>query len=165
MYECGIANSSAYHWELIRSGYFEKAPATAILNSLKVADLKQFLSSIGQVSTGKKDVRIERIIQNADESSLATLCPEDLYVLSEIGRAFLEEHYDYIMVHKHKNWGIDWKEHDAHRRSGYSFYDTVWGILNKRVIPTSGTLVEASICLCINYSQRKEKENARSKCF
>lgn len=77
---------------------------------------------------------IERIIQNADESSLATLCPEELYVLSEIGRAFLEEHYDYVMVHKHKNWGIDWKEYDANRRPGYSFYDTVWGILNKRVI-------------------------------
>ena len=114
LYECGISNPSAYHRELIRAGCFEKAPATAILNSLKVADLKQFLSSIGQVSTGKKDVLIERIIQNADESSLATLCPEELYVLSEIGRAFLEEHYDYVMVHKHKNWGIDWKEYDAY---------------------------------------------------
>ncbi len=134
LYECGITNPSVYHLELIRTGYFEKAPTSAILNSLKVSDLKQFLSSIGQVSTGKKDVLIERIIQNADESSLAALCSEDLYVLSEIGRAFLDEHYDYVMVHKHKNWGIDWKEYDARHRPGYSFYDTVWGILNNRVI-------------------------------
>lgn len=134
LYECGIANPSAYHLELIRTGYFEKAPASAILNSLKVADLKQILSSIGQVTTGKKDVLIERIIQNADESSLAALCPQELYVLSEIGRGFLEEHNDYVLVHKHKNWGIDWREYDANYRPGYSFYDTVWGILNKRVI-------------------------------
>lgn len=134
LYECGIANPSDYHLELIRSGYFEKAPVTLILNLLKVADLKQFLSSIGQVSTGKKDVLIDRILQNADKNSLAALCSEDLYVLSEIGKAFLEEHNDYVLVHKHKNWGIDWKEYDANRRPGYSFYDTVWGILNKRAI-------------------------------
>ena len=134
LYECGVKNPSSYHKELIADGYFENAPIAAILSSLKVTDLKQFLTSIGQVSTGKKDILIERIIQNADESTLNRLCPDELYVLSEKGKAFLEEHNEYVLVHKHKNWGIDWKEYDANRRPGYSFYDTIWGILNKRVI-------------------------------
>ena len=83
LYECGVKNPSSYHKELIADGYFENAPIAAILSSLKVTDLKQFLTSIGQVSTGKKDILIERIIQNADESTLNRLCPDELYVLSE----------------------------------------------------------------------------------
>lgn len=133
LYECGITDPSAYHLELIHTGYFECAPLDAILNSLKVADLKQFLSSIGQVTTGKKDALIERIIQNADNSTIKAICPDPLYVLSEMGRNFLSDHNDYVLVHKHKNWGIGWKEYDAHRRPGCSFYDTVWGIINKRI--------------------------------
>lgn len=134
LYECGILNPSAYHVDLINKGYFEKAPTKAILDTFKVADLKQILSSIGQVSTGKKEMLIERILQNADENTLKTLYTENLYVLSESGKKFVAEHNDYVLVHKHKNWGIDWKEYDSHHRPGYSFYDTVWGIFNKRII-------------------------------
>ena len=134
LYECGISNPSYYHKELIRDGYFEKAPVTSVLNSFKVADLKQILSSIDQPTTGKKDALIERIIETANDSVLESVCNEELYILSSVGKRFLEEHNDYVLVHKHKNWGIDWKEYDLQHRPGYSFYDTVWGILNKRII-------------------------------
>lgn len=133
MYECGIANPSAYHLGLIDEGYFEAAPTVEMLSSLKVADLKQFLSSIGQSSTGKKDVLIERISQNADDSTIKSFFPHPMYVLSKIGRSFIEEHHNYILLHTHKQWDIGWKEFDAKHHPNFSFYDTVWGILNERV--------------------------------
>lgn len=134
LYECGIKKPSAYHIDLIHNGYFEKAPTGEILNSFKVTELKQVLSSINQPVTGKKDALIERIIQNTDENFIQSLCHEEMYILSEIGKSFLEEHNDYVLIHKHSTWGVDWKEYDLNHREGYSFYDTVWGILNKRVI-------------------------------
>lgn len=139
MYECGIANPSAYHLGLINAGYFEEAPIIEMLNSLKVADLKQLLSSIGQNSTGKKDMLIERIAQNANESTIKALFPHPMYVLSKIGRGFIEEHHNYVLLHTHKQWGIDWKEFDAKHRQNYSFYDTVWGILNERIAKDTAT--------------------------
>ena len=48
---------------------------------------------IGQVSTGKKDVLIDRIVQYTDESSLNVLSPKELYVLSETGKSFFRRIY------------------------------------------------------------------------
>ena len=54
-------------------------------------------------------------------------------MLSEMGQTFLREHDDYVMVHKHKNWGVDWKEYDAHKIPSRSYYDTMWAIFNKQL--------------------------------
>ncbi|MGN0680747.1 MAG: SAP domain-containing protein [Candidatus Fimisoma sp.] len=134
LYECGIRRASMYHRELISQGYFDPASTTDMLSSLRVADLKQALSELGQPVSGKKDALISRIIETGDTATIRKLCPEEMYVLSEKGHAFLQEHNDYVLVHKHKNWEIDWHEYDANHRPGFSFYDTVWGILNERVL-------------------------------
>lgn len=160
LYECGILNPSVYHKELIRDGYFEKAPVTAVLDALKVADLKQILSSINQSTTGKKDALIERIIETADDADLKSICNEELYILSELGKSFLKKHDDYVLVHKHKNWGIDWKEYDLQHRPGYSFYDTVWGIFNKRVIEDNQNFGRNSY---LNMYQLLEEEGKRER--
>lgn len=105
LYECGIREASVYHRELISQGYFEPASVTDMLRSLRVADLKQVLSALGQPVSGKKDALISRIIESEDQAIIRKPCPEEMYVLSEEGRAFLQEHNDYVLVHKHKNWG------------------------------------------------------------
>lgn len=133
LYECGIRNAAKYHRELIAAGYFEEASAEQALNALKVAELKEILTAIGESTSGKKDALIWRIVNNADASVIARYCPEKLYMLSEIGQAFLREHDDYVMVHKHKNWGIDWKEYDRHKLPGRSYYDTMWAIFNEQL--------------------------------
>ena len=134
LYECGISNPSEFHLNLINDGYFKKAPIDTVLNSLKVAELKEILSSLAQPVTGKKDALIERILSIADEDAINSFCKEDLFVLSENGELFLSQHSDYVQLHTHKNWGITWQEYDTNHRSGISFYDTVWGILNKRIL-------------------------------
>ena len=133
LYECGIRNATKYHRELIAAGYFEEASAEQALNALKVTDLKEILTTIGESTSGKKDALIWRIVNNADASVIARYCPEKLYVLSEMGQVFLREHDDYVMIHKHKNWGIDWKEYDMHKVPGRSYYDTMWAIFNEQL--------------------------------
>ena len=133
LYECGIRNATNYHRELIAAGYFEEASAEQALNALKVTDLKEILTAIGESTSGKKDALIWRIVNNADASVIARYCPEKLYMLSEMGQVFLREHDDYVMVHKHKNWGIDWKEYDMHKVPGRSYYDTMWAIFNEQL--------------------------------
>lgn len=140
LYECGIRNPSKYHRELIADGFFEAASIEQALNALKVTELKEILVEIGQATTGKKDALIWRIANNADPLIVARYCPERLYMLSETGRLFLEEHDDYVMVHKHKNWGVDWKEYDAHKVSGQSYYDTMLSIFNEQIANNSQSL-------------------------
>ena len=55
LYECGIRNPSKYHRELIAEGYFEEASVEQTLNSLKVTELKEILSALGESTTGKKE--------------------------------------------------------------------------------------------------------------
>ena len=133
LYECGIRNPSKYHQELIAAGYFEEASMEQSLNALKVTELKEILNALGQSTTGKKEALIWRIANNAYDSLIARYCPEKLYMLSAMGKDFLQEHDDYVMVHKHKNWGIDWKEYDARKVTGQSYYDTMWAIFNEQL--------------------------------
>ena len=97
-----------------------------------VNETAQF-AAIGESTSGKKDALIWRIVNNADASVIARYCPEKLYMLSEMGQAFLRDHNDYVMVHKHKNWGIDWKEYDMRKVPGQSYYDTMWAIFNEQL--------------------------------
>ena len=134
LYECGIKNAAKYHKDLIASGYFEEASVEQVLNSLKVTELKNILISLGITTTGKKEELILRITNNADDSVIAHYCQEKLYILSPIGQTFLQEHNDYVLVHKHQNWGISWQEYDAKRISGQSYYDTMWAIFNEQLV-------------------------------
>lgn len=134
LYECGIRDCAMYHRELIMDGYFEEASIELILDSLKTSELKQILTDINQSTTGKKDALISRILATADTSIISKYCPQKLYVLTTKGSDFLNTHNDYVQIHKHKNWGVSWQEYDAKHREGYSFFDTIWGIFNERII-------------------------------
>lgn len=133
LYECGIRNAARYHQELIATGYFEEASVAQTLNSLKVTELKEILEELGQPTTGKKEGLIDRIAKYANDAIISRYCPEKQYILSTYGQDFLDAHYDYVMVHKHKNWGVDWKEYDAHKIPGVSYYDTMWAIFNEQL--------------------------------
>lgn len=134
LYECGIRDVVAYHKKMITEGYFEEASVETRLSYLKVPELKNILIDLGQPVTGKKDVLIQRIIESADDVTIKKVSSTTLYELSQLGKEFLIQHNDYVMIHKHRNWGVDWKEFDAAHKPGMSYYDTMWGIFNKRLV-------------------------------
>lgn len=134
LYECGIRDANKYHRDMIKEGYLVEAPVASVLKSRTIADLKQILSEMGQTVSGNKSILIDRIIHNADESILGRYVPDKYYELSDKGRQFVVDHNDYVLIHKHKNWGIDWHEYEVNHKPGCSYYDTMWSIFNKRIV-------------------------------
>lgn len=133
LYECGIRDVTSYHKKLISEEYFTEASIESRLASLKVNELKEILTDLGQSVSGKKEVLIKRINESTDVTTITKYIPVVLYELSDKGKKFVEENNDYVLIHKHKNWGIDWKQYDQLHKPGYSFYDTMWGVFNKRI--------------------------------
>ena len=135
LYECGIRNTAQYLESLFAEGFYREAVSAERLSALKVTELKPLLAELGLPVSGKKDALIQRILDHSDDSFVLNYCPNPIYSLSAKGRAFLDEHDDYVKLHRHKsNWGVSWQEYDARKRPGYSFYDVMWGIFNERVI-------------------------------
>lgn len=134
LYECGIRDANAYHRELLQQGYFEEASNKTILESLKVTELKQILSELGQSVTGKKETLIERILAFGDEAIIKRASGVTLYSLTEKAIQFLEDKEAYVRIHQHGRWGINWKEYDARYKEGMTFNDVVWGIFNERIL-------------------------------
>lgn len=136
IYECGIESPAEFHKRMIREGYLQESSLMDNLNVLKVSELKQILESVGAKKTGKKDELIERVLVTIDkEESQDHVACEKRYSISAQGKAYLEEHKDYILIHQHRNWGIDWQDYDKRKKkTNYRFYDVVWGILNERVL-------------------------------
>ena len=134
LYECGIRDAAIYHKKMISEGYFKEASLEARLATFKMPELKKILSDLGQTTTGKKDLLIQRIIESGKTDAIDKMFSETLYELSQLGKEFLNQHNDYVLVHKHRNWDVDWKEYDTAHKQGMSYYDTMWGIFNERLV-------------------------------
>ena len=133
IHECDILNPSKYHAKLIEEGYFENASLSLILNSFKIDRLKEILSTNGLINIGKKDVLVERILSNVETYELKSIITENYFILSARGHEFIRSHFDYVLLHQHKYLNIKWQEYDNNFRSGFTFYDIVYGILNNRI--------------------------------
>ena len=134
LYECGIKDASGYHKALIQEGYFIRASNEEKLELKKIPELKEILQHLKLSTTGKKSVLIQRILENAPQEIFAEVFPFEIYSLSDKGRVFLEKHDDYIKLHQHSDLNIGSSEYDSEHQEGWSFYDTIWNILNKRII-------------------------------
>ncbi len=132
-YECGIANPSEFHRSLVNEGFLAPTPACDKLKTLKVAELKTILSEMGLSEKGKKEDIINRILETQNFDVIKKYFPQDVYSITELGQKFLDEHYDYVMIHKHKKWGVTWQEYDALKQPELSYYDVMWRIFNQRV--------------------------------
>lgn len=134
LYECGIRDAAAYHRTLITDGYLTASTLADKVSSLRVTELKLLLNELGEPVSGKKDALIQRALANGNADIISKYCTQDTYSISEKGVAFLQKNEDYVRLHKHRNWNIDWHEYNSHKRPGYSFYDIIWGILNERIL-------------------------------
>ena len=97
-------------------------------SSVKVDKLKQILVSNGLSDKGKKDVLIQRIVDEVDTTSLNL---EKVYIPTEKGREHLKR-YDYLF--KVKKYGIRFEEYEAQQKKTPSSRsnDVIWQILNTK---------------------------------
>lgn len=134
LYECGIKDVPAYHRKMIKEGYLAPSTYEEKLSALKVTDLKDILRELKLPLSGKKDALIQRILSIDSHEVVSKHFSQKLYSITQKGKYFLEDNEDYIRIHKHGNWEIDWQEYDSRKQPGYSFYDVVWGIFNERIL-------------------------------
>lgn len=133
LYECGIEKPSNYHRNLIKQGYLEDASLEDKIKKLKVTELKNILSEHSLKVSGKKADLIKRVFEIEDKDTLIKYVPDKEYSISEKGKDFLSENIDYIKIHKHKNWQIDWYDYDKRKKKGNSFYEIVLNIFSERI--------------------------------
>lgn len=137
LYECGINDAPAYHRQMIKEGYLREASPEEKLTYLKVADLKDILREYGLSSSGNKQQLIYRLFNEVGEEIIKNYCSQAMYTITAKGKLYLDNNQDYIRLHKHRDWDINWKEFDIHKKPGYSFSDTVWEIFNERILKSS----------------------------
>lgn len=138
-YECGIKNCEQYFAQLCAEELVAKAPTSKQIKSLKMADLKNILSTVGLPTSGNKQQLIDRVLQNIADNDLQPFLGKSVYCLSLTGKLFVSQHEQYVILHKHRDWGITWQGFDQAHRQGVDIYDTIWGLLNKRVLDEART--------------------------
>ena len=132
-YECGIQDAATYHLSLLKQEYLRLATLEEKLQTLTVPALKDIAVTFELQPVGKKADLISRIVELDRRSDIENRLPYQVYtVLTEKGSDFLAEHNDYVLLHRHKDWGVNWQEYDK-RKKGHSFYDVVWGFFNERL--------------------------------
>lgn len=127
-YDFHINNPAKHHQKVIDEGYLAPAPLSVSLGNLKVDQLKQILIANALPEKGKKDVLIERIVENVD---LSTLKLEVVYVPTDKGWEHLRK-YEYLFVVK--KYGITPAEFEAKQAELKSSRtnDVIWRILNDK---------------------------------
>lgn len=137
IYECKINNPQNFHKKMIAENYLELATKEETINTLTVSELKQILKSNALPVSGKKEILINRIKENIDLENLTFNDQQKRYTLSDKGKQYLKKHYEFVLLHNHNNWDINFKEYINRKNrlgSKYSFYDVCWSIFNERII-------------------------------
>lgn len=134
LYECGIRDCSSFLDQMIKDGLIKIVQPESKLRALKISDLKEILSNHQLPTTGSKNQLADRILENLDCDVIEQCVGnEPMYYLSVAGQEFVGKHQQYVILYKHKNWMISWKEFDkAHRPGEVGIYDTIWGLLQQR---------------------------------
>lgn len=135
--ECNLTNPHKQHLRLVKDEFLGDPSLYGILNSLTIPKLKEILSTIDCKKSGSKQELVDRIIENSGEhTSLNFLNTSDCYGLTDKGKAFLEEHYDYVELHKHQTYNITFHEYVVERQrteGQIDFFDISFQILSKRI--------------------------------
>lgn len=135
LYELGIRDCEKYLYDLLKEGLLEEASVEERIKFLKVAELKTLLGESGLPSTGKKEQLQQMALENISEDIINHFMAGEMrYCLSSSGHEFVSRHEQYTILYKHKNWAITWQAFDNAHRQDVGIYDTIWGLLNKRVL-------------------------------
>lgn len=163
-YTFGITDPIAYHKKLISEGYYTKASTEAILETFRVADLKEILVQNNLPSKGRRPALIEAILKNINPTKLNL---GEFYARSELGESYLSK-YSYVMTLR--NYSIkpcEYAEYeDVH--PGLTTDEIILGILHNRYTESRlaedyGIARNALYELSIFYEQKNAFEKALYK--
>ena len=138
-YDIGFPNELLSRLE--KEGYIRQSLAKESLSHLKVADLKGIATRYGLSSSRKKEELCSMIIDNVSEDELSACFSERYWILTDKGRAKLENNKHVIFyLDKHpyslENIGIDISTYANLFVGSHTggIRDVIWGELNKRSV-------------------------------
>lgn len=131
----GVTNWYNFFDVLFYSGYLRKATISESLNSCTLKELKILADSIGVKKSGKKSDLVERICAVFSENDLNKIIPEDLFIISEKGKEYLNAQEDLVLLSTHAIFDVSLSEFNDKRFIGNrkrNFYDTMFQVLNEQ---------------------------------
>lgn len=130
-YELSISDPVKKHKELLKNGFLRKATVSETLDTFRVVELKAILESHGLPAKGKRTDLIASILASCNEKELKLPL---LYVVSETGLAFMDQHKDLIKLHGNP-YSISYEEYmDAKSKASpyLTHNDIIWFIFGQR---------------------------------
>lgn len=134
-YRYSITQPLQKHRQMILDGFLTEGNISDSLKKLKVPDLKNILSEHNLHVTGKKDILIQRIIDNVDCS---TLNIPKVFILTEKGENYLNKYYYYVEFNDYISRNIlelsDLSNFDSIKNKNPHLHtnDIVWNILQSK---------------------------------
>lgn len=130
-YDLGIHDPVRKHKEFLNNGYLTEATASEVMSTLSASELKSIAETHGLSPKGKKADILSRIEASVP---LDTLDLPTMYVVSEKGTGFINEHPDLVKLFRNP-YNISYEEYmSAKNEFGQdrSYNDIVWYIFGKR---------------------------------
>lgn len=133
-YEYGIKDPQKMLDSLLSRGFIQLEDIHGAVSRLKVSELKEYLSKIGEKTTGKKADLIERVLSGYETQELEKLFTVRHYCVTNIGQFELEENPYVLYLHRHKYMSpqemniLLHYENPAHQ--GYR--DIIWREFNRK---------------------------------
>ena len=125
------------HLLLIKEGYYIKSDLNNILNSKTIPQLKELAKDLNISIKGKKEELVNQLEnQMSDSSKNDLLNRSKLYILSDKGISYLNQHSDFVTLADHYMWNITQKDVDEYRKKNnpsLSVYEIAEAILLKRI--------------------------------
>lgn len=130
-----VGNPRQLHQSLVQKNLLVPATPEEILSSLTVTELKDILLARSLSGTGRKADLIQRIVNSINIDELDILRKETCYSLSDAGRKFLDDNYDYILFHKHRVWQLSFEGYCLFRNKigGNKFYEIAEKLLTEEI--------------------------------
>lgn len=133
---CHISNPKNLYFSLIQNGYLGQPSVLDILSAKTIADLKIIAARIDCKKGGNKKELISRIYNHLnDEEKNNILSSCELYSLTEKGKHFLYDNFDYVELYKHHTYNVTLAEYNNKRISfgKNAFNDTVFHVISERI--------------------------------
>lgn len=134
-YRYGISDVDGILKKLFREGFIDVAPVIETLRKKTIPDLKNILELNGVNSKGKKEILIQRAIEEIPAEKLKKVLLKQLYRRTEKGEAELKNEEYVIYIHTYTVEDLDiWRLNKMVYESSVQrpYHDMIWDYLNRK---------------------------------
>lgn len=129
LYEFAIDEPDELLKKLAKMELIEPANIKSSLDKLKVSELKEILTELGEKITGRKAELVSRVAQAASEEYLESKIRDRYYQLTELGLKELKENNYVVYFGQSRKYGFDIWEMNRKIGNGdpQRYRDIIWG--------------------------------------